>query len=146
MTDHQGACVLVADDDAKLRDLICDMLGLAGFRTVLASDGAEVLDLAVRERPALILLDVLMPTMDGYTALARLQGDPATRDIPTVMLTGRVEPIYRTLSAGMGAVAHLTKPFSFRALTETVRRSLEAACAAELTGVAHEDTAPLAVA
>ena len=53
MTDHQGACVLVADDDAKLRDLICDMLGLAGFRTVLASDGAEVLDLAVRERPAL---------------------------------------------------------------------------------------------
>jgi CheY-like chemotaxis protein len=137
MTDHQGACVLVADDDADLRDLICDLLGLAGFRTVPASDGAEALDLAVRERPALILLDVLMPTMDGYTALARLQGDPTVRDIPAVMLTGRVEPIYGTLSAGMGAVAHLTKPFSARTLTETVRRSLDAAHGAALAGAGN---------
>ena len=127
MMEHEGACVLVADDDANLRDLLCDLLGLAGFRTVPASDGAEVLDLAVRERPALILLDVLMPTMDGYTALTRLQGDPATRDIPAIMLTGRVEPIYGTVSAGVGAVAHLTKPVSARTLTETVRRSLDAA-------------------
>jgi CheY-like chemotaxis protein len=125
--DRQDACVLVAEDDPDLRELLCDMLQLAGFRAVPASDGTEVLDLVVRERPALILLDVLMPTMDGYTTLARLQGDLTTRDIPAIMLTGRVEPIYRTLSAGLGAVAHLTKPVSARALTDTIRPILDAA-------------------
>jgi CheY-like chemotaxis protein len=62
--------------------------------------------------------------MDGYTTLTRLQGDPRTQTIPVVMLTGRLEPIYQTLSAGVGAVAHLTKPFSARQLTEAIYRAL----------------------
>jgi CheY-like chemotaxis protein len=114
--------VLVADDDAEVRDLVCEVLREAGFVTETASDGDEVAEQARRAAPRLIILDVMMPRMDGYTTLTRLRGNPATRDIPVIVLTGQAEPVYRTLSAGVGAVAHLTKPFSPEELTRTVRR------------------------
>lgn len=119
-----GRLVLVADDEAPVRDLVCELLAEAGFRTIAASDGDQVADQAIEHRPALIILDVMMPNMDGYTALARLRGHLLTKDIPVIVLTGQTQPVYRTLSAGVGAVAHLTKPFSPRQLTETVRRVL----------------------
>jgi two-component system phosphate regulon response regulator PhoB len=117
--------VLVVDDDAEVRDLLAHVLEQAGFRTVTAGDGEEVGDLVRRERPALILLDVILPGADGYTTLARLSGDPDTRDIPVVTITGYGAPIYRTVSAGMGAREHLSKPFSPRQLLATVRGILE---------------------
>lgn len=119
-----GPLVLVADDDAAVRDLVCEMLAEAGFRTLTAADGDEVTAQVLAYRPALIILDVMMPNMDGYTTLTRLRGRPDTRAIPVIVLTGQPEPVYRTLSAGVGAVAHLTKPFSPRQLTDTVRRAL----------------------
>jgi len=100
------------------------VLQSAGFPTITAADGSQAVELALAQRPALVILDVLMPAMDGYTTMTRLQGDPRTRPIPVVMLTGRPEPIYRTLSAGVGAVTHLTKPFSPRQLTDAVCRAL----------------------
>jgi two-component system phosphate regulon response regulator PhoB len=121
-----GPLILVADDDEAVRDLVCDMLSDAGFRTVTASDGEEVTAQAVQHHPALIILDVMMPHMDGYTTLTRLRGRAETRTIPVIVLTGQAEPVYRTLSAGVGAAAHLTKPFSARQLTETVRKALGA--------------------
>jgi CheY-like chemotaxis protein len=123
--DRAAAPVLVVDDDAEVRDLICQVLEQAGFRTLTAGDGDEVGELVRRERPVLILLDVIMPGADGYTALARLNGDPATRDIPVVTITGYGAPIYRTLSAGLGARFHLSKPFSPHQLLATVRGILE---------------------
>jgi CheY-like chemotaxis protein len=117
--------VLVVDDDVEVRDLLTHVLEQAGFRTVTAGDGDEVGALVRRERPALILLDVILPGADGYTTLARLSGDPATRDIPVVTITGYGAPIYRTVSAGMGAREHLSKPFSPRQLLATVRSILE---------------------
>jgi len=66
----------------------------------------------------------MMPNMDGYTTLTRLRGHPATREIPVVILTAQDQPFYRTLSAGVGAVAHMTKPFSSSLLSETVQRIL----------------------
>jgi CheY-like chemotaxis protein len=124
MDDLRRGVVLVADDEGDIRDMVCEMLGRAGFRTMAAEDGEQIVDLAVAHQPLLIVLDVLMPRVDGYTTLTRLQGEPRTQNIPVVMLTGRLEPIYRTLSAGVGAVAHLTKPFSARQLTEVVDRAL----------------------
>lgn len=118
--------VLVADDEAGIRNLVCEVLAEAGFRTMPAEDGEEAVRLALRHQPALIVMDVMMPNMDGYTTLTRLRGHPLTKEIPVIMLTGQVEPVYRTLSAGVGAVAHLTKPFSPRQLTETVERVLTA--------------------
>ena len=119
-----GPLVLVADDDEAVRDLVCDMLAEAGFRTLAAADGDEVAAQALAHHPAVIILDVMMPIMDGYTTLSRLRGRPETKAIPVIVLTGQSEPVYRTLSAGVGAVAHLTKPFSARQLTDTVRRAL----------------------
>ena len=103
---------LVADDEAEVRQLVDDVLVEVGFETLSARDGLELLDLATRHRPELIVADVMMPKMDGYTAIARLRGQPATAGIPVIMLTGCSDPAYRQLSEGMGAAAHLTKPFS----------------------------------
>lgn len=116
--------VLVADDDAEVRDLVRDVLAQAGFRTLTAADGEEALALAREHHPALIVLDIMMPMMDGYTALTRLRGHPSTREIPVIILTGQEAPVYRSLSDGLGAVAHVTKPLSPGRFTETVRRIL----------------------
>jgi CheY-like chemotaxis protein len=133
MTAAPGASpsplVLVVDDDSEVRDFVCEILREAGFGTATATDGDEVPEQARRVAPRLIILDVMMPRMDGYTALARLRGHPATRDIPVIVLTGQTEPVYRTLSAGVGAVAHLTKPFVPEQLTSMVRRAITEASA-----------------
>jgi CheY-like chemotaxis protein len=109
---------LIADDEDEVRRLVGEVLAEVGFDTVTARDGLELLELALRHRPQLIVADVMMPKMDGYTAVARLRGDPATARIPIIMLTGCMDPAYGHLSAGMGAAAHLTKPFSPAVLGE----------------------------
>src|SRR5262249_57436402 len=88
--------VLVVDDDPEVRDFVCEVLAGAGFATATASDGDEVAEEARRVAPSLIILDVMMPRMDGYTTLTRLRGHPGTRDIPVIVLTGQGEPLYRT--------------------------------------------------
>jgi len=72
----------------------------------------------------LIILDVMMPQVDGYTAVVRLRGDPLTRHIPVIMVTGRTEPWFPLLSADMGVVAHLQKPFAPQQLLEAIRTAL----------------------
>jgi CheY-like chemotaxis protein len=116
--------VLVGDDDPAIRELVADVLAEAGFRTARATNGEEVMELAIRQKPALIVLDVIMPKMDGYTTLTRLRGNRVTQDIPVVILTGQPGPIYQTLSFGAGATAHIVKPFSPRQLMDTVERVL----------------------
>jgi CheY-like chemotaxis protein len=103
---------LVADDETEVRQLVSEVLVEAGFETLSARDGLELLDLATRHCPDLIVADVMMPKMDGYTAVARLRGQPATAAIPVIMLTGCLDPAYDQLSRGVGADAHLNKPFS----------------------------------
>jgi CheY-like chemotaxis protein len=112
--------VLVADDEPDIRRLVCRVLEEAGFRTVAACDGDEVLTLALAHAPAVIVMDVGMARMDGYTALTRLRAVPPTREIPVIILTGRADIRYQAISAGVGAVAHITKPFSLRRFVETV--------------------------
>lgn len=116
--------VLVVDDDPETRTFVCDVLALAGYRTETAEDGEKALALAEKRRPDLIVLDIMMRVMDGYTTMTRLRARPEMRNIPVIVLTGQEEPIYRTLSKGVGAAAHLTKPFSPGELTHTVQRLL----------------------
>jgi CheY-like chemotaxis protein len=111
----------VADDEPAIRTLVAEILGEVGFETFVAANGLELLELAARHRPQLIVMDVMMPGMDGYTALARLRGQPATAEIPIIMLTGSADPAYRQLSEGLGAYAHVTKPFSPVLLGELAR-------------------------
>jgi CheY-like chemotaxis protein len=100
------------------------MLTQAGFRTLEGTDGEQVLALGRLHRPDLVVLDVMMRGMDGYTALARLRGDPVLQDVPVIIVTAEEAPIYRTLSDGIGATLHLTKPFTAEALLAAVRRIL----------------------
>ena len=116
--------ILVADDEPEVRDFVADVLTEAGFSVLTVGDGEKLAERAVKEQPRLIVVDLMMPGMDGYTAVTRLRGHPLTQDIPVIVLTGQSQPVFRTLSAGVGAAAHLTKPFSGRQLTETVRRVL----------------------
>ncbi len=116
--------ILVADDEADVREMMAEVLTGAGFRVQTAADGEEAVALAREHCPALVVLDVLMPRMDGYTTLTRLRGHPSTRDIPTIVLTGQGDPLYQNLSLGLGAVAHLAKPFAPQPLIEAVHRIL----------------------
>lgn len=84
-----GANVLVADDDADIRKLLEKELGSAGFRVRTARDGAEALESLTRERPAAVVLDLLMPEPDGFEVLYRMRDDAAMRSIPVVVLTGK---------------------------------------------------------
>ncbi len=117
--------VLVADDDAMIRELICDALTDAGLRTLTAVDGEEALALVELHQPSVLVLDIMMPKMNGYAVLTRLRGRAATAGIPVIILTGETDPLCQALSARLGAVVHLTKPFYPTELTAAVRQVLE---------------------
>jgi pilus retraction protein PilT len=122
--DADRRVVLVVDDDREIRALVSEVLAEAGLQTAEAGDGREAIELALSQPPALIVLDVIMPDMDGYTTLTRLRGHPRTGDIPVVVMTGQGGARYRELSLGVGALAHVAKPFSPSVLVETVGRLL----------------------
>lgn len=101
--------VLIVDDDAFLSGIYATKLELEGFLVVTARDGEEGLKAAMREKPDLILLDVLMPKLDGFEVLKRLKADAETKPIPVIMLTnlGQKEDIEKGLQDG--AVDYLIK-------------------------------------
>jgi DNA-binding response OmpR family regulator len=122
--DRPRPIALVADDDPGVRVLLAEVLDEMGLETFTASNGLELMELAERMHPSLIIVDVMMPRMDGYTAVARLRGQATTERVPIIVLTGRGDPSFKALSDGMGANAHLTKPFVPRALADAVRALL----------------------
>ena len=103
--------MLVVDDEAAMRLLCRVNLRLAGMSVLEATDGAAAIDLARRERPDVILLDVMMPAADGWEVAAALAKDPATSEIPIVFLTARSERTDQRRGIGVGAVGYVTKPF-----------------------------------
>jgi two-component system chemotaxis response regulator CheY len=105
--------VLIADDDEFIRRLVITTLeDVSGVRLVEAGDGVEAVEVAARERPELILLDVAMPSMDGIEACRRLRALPATRATPIVMLTAHAGDDDEARALDAGADRYLTKPFS----------------------------------
>lgn len=110
--------VLVVDDDKFIRDMVGDYLTAEGFRVVSASQGREALYVARHEKPAVILLDVMMPEMNGYDFM-HVYGKEA--DTPIILLTAKVEENDKVLGLELGADDYITKPFSMRELTARVR-------------------------
>jgi CheY-like chemotaxis protein len=105
--------VLIADDDEFIRRLVTTTLeDVSGVRLLEARDGREAVELAVRTRPALILLDVAMPGLDGIEACRRLRAEPATSKTPIVMLTAHAGDDDEARAVAAGADRYLTKPFS----------------------------------
>ncbi|MCP2265405.1 response regulator [Promicromonospora thailandica] len=104
--------ILVVDDDDAIRDVVRTGLEvIAGWRVQLATHGAEALRLCAADPPDAVLLDVMMPTMDGPTTYARLQDDARTRDVPVIFLTAKVQPAERRQYEDLGAAGVLAKPF-----------------------------------
>lgn len=117
--------VLAVDDENHIRRLIEVNLIRAGYRVTTACDGEEALARIREDRPDLVVSDVMMPKIDGFELLRRLQADPGTQDIPVIMLTAKAQD--RDIFTGwqMGAASYLTKPFNPAELLTWVRRTLE---------------------
>jgi CheY-like chemotaxis protein len=111
--------VLVIDDDASVRDIVQRFLVREGFRVITAAGGEEGLRLAREIGPDAITLDVMMPGMDGWAVLAALKSEPATADIPVVMLTMMDD---RNLGYALGAADYLTKPIDRDRLLVVLQR------------------------
>ena len=116
--------ILIVDDEPTVRAVARRMLDKQ-FVVIEASDGKEAISIARFQKPALILMDVMMPRMDGNTACSILKSDELTKLIPVVMLSGVTYELNKKLATVMGADAYITKPFSAQDLLNTVHRFLK---------------------
>jgi len=114
--------VLVVDDSQAVRDLLAVNLELEGYDVRTAVDGQEGVELARSWHPDVMTLDVVMPRLDGFATLAALRADPATADIPVVVVTGRAQGADRARGERLGADAYLSKPFEPAELLAVVGR------------------------
>jgi len=117
--------ILVVDDEPEAVELVEFNLKQAGFTVVAAADGSEALKKARALLPSLIVLDLMLPEVDGLEVCKMLRRDPATAEIPIVMLTAKAAEIDRVLGLELGADDYLTKPFSPRELVLRVKNILE---------------------
>ncbi len=108
--------ILIVDDEKDILRLLEHNLGKAGHDVVSAEDGPEAVDMAKRELPGLIILDWMLPNMEGTEVLKALKRDPITEKIPVVMLTARGEELDRVVGLELGADDYIVKPFSPREL------------------------------
>lgn len=116
--------ILIVDDDIDTLQLVGTMLERQGFTIVAANNGVKALDLAKNETPDLILLDVMMPGMDGYEVCRRLKADPDTVDIPVMFLTAKTDAVNEENGFEVGAVDYIHKPFSGPILLARVKTQL----------------------
>jgi two-component system alkaline phosphatase synthesis response regulator PhoP/two-component system response regulator VicR len=117
--------VLVVDDERHIVRLVQVNLERQGYEVLTAYDGVECLEKTKAEKPDLIILDVMMPRMDGFEALQRLKSDPETNHIPVIMLTARAQDRDVLQGYQYGADLYLTKPFSPLELISLVKRVFE---------------------
>ena len=104
--------ILVVDDEPDIVALVAYHLARAGYRVSTAANGSDALRAAAAERPALVVLDLMLPGLSGYEVLQRMRADPSTRDIAVLMLTARREEPDRIQGLSLGADDYLTKPFN----------------------------------
>lgn len=114
--------VLVVDDDELTREILATILDLEEFEVTLADDGEQALASVAESVPEVVVLDVMMPGIDGFEVCRRLKGDAATADLPVILLTARGSADDRRAGEEAGADAYLTKPFSPLALIDTIER------------------------
>ena len=126
--------VLVVDDDREIRQMLCILLTINGFTTDEAEDGLVALRKIRQQRPHIVLLDVMMPNMDGITLCQLLRQDPETRALPVVMLSGKAHPDAIEDGLRAGADRYLIKPSGLDVLVGTLHELLEYALAEQRCG------------
>ncbi len=117
--------ILVVEDIPNVRDLLAVTLRFKGYPVVTANNGQEALEQIVREQPALVVTDILMPKMDGYTLAQKLRTDPLTRQIPVIFLSATyVTPEDKAFALSLGAVRFMEKPVDTEEFLLTVAEVL----------------------
>ena len=116
--------ILIAEDEPDIRDLVAFTLRFAGYEVVTGTNGEEAVQVAQKEYPDLILLDVRMPRMTGYEACKLIKADPKLRDVPVVFLSAKGQESEIRDGMEAGAEEYLLKPFAPDQLTERVRSIL----------------------
>jgi CheY-like chemotaxis protein len=116
--------ILIADDDSEMLEILSTMLEEEGYVVVRAENGQEAVDLARKELPALVMLDIHMPKMDGLIACREIKSDKVTKGVPVVMLTveGSINEIQQAIS--YGAKTYITKPSSKAEILKVVKSIL----------------------
>ncbi|HSJ70600.1 MAG TPA: response regulator transcription factor [Acidimicrobiia bacterium] len=137
MADHGSRVqtVLVVDDEPMVREVVSAYLRREGYSTIEVGDGAAAMKAVEHDRPDLIVLDVMLPKLDGYSLLAELR---KSTTVPVILLTARSEEVDRVLGFELGADDYVVKPFSPRELTARVRSVLRRSVPIDAPGVVHE--------
>ncbi len=116
--------ILVVDDEINITQILEFSIGAEGYEVITAANGEEAIDKARREQPNLIILDVMMPRIDGYEACRILKSNPLTKNIPVVLLTAKGREIDKRLGYEVGATDYIIKPFSPNKLIERIHELL----------------------
>ena len=119
-----GETILVVDDEANIIELVRMYLEQEGFRVQSAHDGAKALDIISRQPPALMVLDLMLPEVDGWEVCRRVRSGKTAPDLPIVMLTARDEDVDKIVGLELGADDYITKPFNPRELVARVKAIL----------------------
>jgi len=117
--------ILVVDDEIYIVHILEFSLTMEGYDVITAADGEEALRRVEEDEPDLVVLDIMMPRMDGYEVCRRLREDPATRNLPVILLSAKGRPMDRDLGLDAGADDYIVKPFSPRRLLEKIRELMD---------------------
>jgi len=116
--------VLVVEDSPTQRQMITDLLRGSGLKVIVATDGVEAIESIQNQCPDLVVLDIVMPRMNGYEVCRRLKSDPQTQGVPVVMCSSKGEEFDRYWGMKQGADAYIAKPFEPTELVGTVKQLL----------------------
>ncbi len=131
--DLEKKTILIVDDEKTIVDMLVYNLQKEGYNTLEANDGEEAVNVALEKKPDLVLLDIMLPKMDGLAVCKRIR---QTLNIPILMISAKDEEIDKILGLELGADDYITKPFSVRELMARVKANLRKA---EITGKASEE-------
>jgi len=116
--------ILVVDDEIYIVHILDFSLGMEGYEVLTALDGEQALEKARAEHPDLVVLDIMMPKLDGYETCKMLKADPNTKDIPVILLSAKGRNVDQKVGFEVGADDYITKPFSPRKLVERINTIL----------------------
>ena len=116
--------ILVVDDEIYIVHILDFSLGIEGYEVMTALDGEAALAKVAQDKPDLIVLDIMMPKLDGYETCKALKSNPATKDIPVILLSAKGRNVDQKVGFEVGADDYITKPFSPRKLVERINAIL----------------------
>ncbi len=119
------ARILLADDEPDMTRIIGKSLEISGYEVIIANDGAECVSKAQCEQPDVILLDNIMPNMDGLTALEKLRSSKRTEDIPVIIVTALADEDSIAKALNGGALSYIVKPFDYEMLLARIAMAME---------------------